>query len=345
MQCSRPGKRAQNHSVQRRGNWARPDKVTQASRSKTGNDGGEKEQRRLDRTRQGKKLKMGHNWPEGRKESCEDTGEGEWRRMERADKQGKQRERQRQGIMDWRQRQESEDGRGNGRRPGEAENPAKTITVLYTNAQSINSKLEELKVVSRDLDPDIVLITETWCNNTMDNAALAIENYRLETDLRMDRCDTTNGIGGGLLVYSKYDLRILPSDKFHGSKFNQFCTFSVATKSTKLNIVLIYRPPSSGLENLTELSEILRGADENTVFIGDFNLPGIDWEREQAKDARARTFLSTVMEEGLDQLITFPTHVKGNILDLLLTNCSDKILDISEVGQLGKATIAWLNLS
>lgn len=103
-------------------------------------------------------------------------------------------------------------------------------------------------------------------------------------------------------------------------------------KSAKLNLVLLYRPPSSGLDNLTELSEILRGADENTVFIGDFYLPRIDWEHEQAKDARARALLSTVMEEGLDQLTTFRTHVKGNILDLLLTNCSDKILNVSEVG-------------
>ncbi len=104
-------------------------------------------------------------------------------------------------------------------------------------------------------------------------------------------------------------------------------TFSVAAKSAKLNLVLLYRPPSSGLDNLTELSEM--EADENTVFIGDFYLPGIDWEHEQAKDARARALLSTVME---DQLTTFPTHVKGNILDLLLTNCSDKILNVSEVG-------------
>ncbi len=61
--------------------------------------------------------------------------------------------------------------------------------MLYTNAQSINSKLEELKVVSHDPKPDIILITETWCSSAIDNAALAIENYRLETDLRMDRND------------------------------------------------------------------------------------------------------------------------------------------------------------
>jgi hypothetical protein len=84
--------------------------------------------------------------------------------------------------------------------------------VLYTNAQSINSKLDELKVIAQDLNPDIILLTEAWCNSTVQNASLAIENYKLETELRKDRSDTANGIGGGLLVYSKQDTKILPYD-------------------------------------------------------------------------------------------------------------------------------------
>jgi hypothetical protein len=74
----------------------------------------------------------------------------------------------------------------------------------------------------------------------VENAALTIENYRLEIDLRRDRCDTANGIGGGLLVYSKHDVKILPNDRLESSKFNQFCTFTVGTTSGKLNLVLIY---------------------------------------------------------------------------------------------------------
>jgi len=89
--------------------------------------------------------------------------------------------------------------------------------LLYANAQSINSKIDELKVISQDLDPDIILLTATWCNSTIENAALTIENYKLETDLRKERCDTANGIGGGLLVYAKQDIQILPYDKFHHS--------------------------------------------------------------------------------------------------------------------------------
>ena len=73
-----------------------------------------------------------------------------------------------------------------------------------------------------DQCPDIILLTETWCNaNTLD-AALAIPGYQLETDLRTDRRDTTNGMGGGLLVYSRLGLKILSCDKFKENRFNQF---------------------------------------------------------------------------------------------------------------------------
>ena len=37
------------------------------------------------------------------------------------------------------------------------------------------------------------------------------------------------------------------------------------------------------------------------------------------------------------QLVTFPTHARGNILDLLLTNTVGSILEISDLGRLGNS--------
>jgi len=34
------------------------------------------------------------------------------------------------------------------------------------------------------------MLTETWCNTAIDNAALTIENYKIETESRKDRCET-----------------------------------------------------------------------------------------------------------------------------------------------------------
>jgi len=109
------------------------------------------------------------------------------------------------------QQEEDERGRGGGGRAGEQE--TKILKVCYTNAQSILGKINELTAYIVETVPDIVLICETWCNSEVNNASLTIPGYQLETDLRRDRNDTRNGIGGGLLVYTRLGVEVLPCDK------------------------------------------------------------------------------------------------------------------------------------
>jgi hypothetical protein len=105
---------------------------------------------------------------------------------------------------------------------------------------------------------------------------------------------------------TREELKVLPC----ANVFNQF-VFLSTTKSEKLDIILAYRPPSSGPTNTTEL-------------------PGIVWREEQA-DAKGRELLETIIEEGLQQLVSFPTHIKGNMLDLVITNCADRVLEVCDI--------------
>ena len=217
---------------------------------------------------------------------------------------------------------------------GAKEQEHKTIKILYTNAQSVQNKIQELEVLASELDPDLILLTETWCNENIPDAALYLSGYCLETDLRRDRQDTGNGIGGGLLVYARSGLKILPFDI--NNDFNQFCSFSTGTKNNSLNIVLAYRPPSSNMENTVKLCELIRGLPSNSAIIGDINMPGINW-KTLASDGKGRILADTVEEEGWTQHVDFSTHTKGNILDLVLTNCPEKVISMSEEGRLGKS--------
>ncbi len=158
----------------------------------------------------------------------------------------------------------------------------------------------------------------------------------METELRRDREDTGRGMGGGLLVYARQGLQILPSDKYSNSGFNQLCGFSVSTNSGQLEIILIYRPPGSDEENTDKLCDVLRGIPKAAIVIGDYNLPGINWSKGTS-DTKGKNVLRTVEEEGLEQLVNFSTHSKGNILDLVITNCAENIIDISDAGRLGKS--------
>ena len=144
---------------------------------------------------------------------------------------------------------------------GTGQQETAVLRLAYTNAQSIFSKLDELAAYAAVNKPDIILLTETWCNAATTDANLSIPNYQLETELRKDRSDTANGIGGGLLVYSKIGLKILPGDNLE-SKFHQYVTFKVLTKTEAVSIVLAYRPPNSGKENVETLSKLLKTAKE-----------------------------------------------------------------------------------
>jgi hypothetical protein len=60
-----------------------------------------------------------------------------------------------------------------------------------------------LRAIAAEEESDVILINETWCYPDIGNGELAIDGYQLDTDCRRDRSDTTNGIGGGLLVFTK----------------------------------------------------------------------------------------------------------------------------------------------
>jgi hypothetical protein len=80
----------------------------------------------------------------------------------------------------------------------------------------------------------------------------------------------------------------------------------------------------------------VKNISSNSILIGDFNLPGIDWVRGTATSG-AREFLDVIHESFLDQLVTFHTQIKGNILDLVLTNARELIETVMAEGRLGKS--------
>ena len=217
---------------------------------------------------------------------------------------------------------------------GETTEEIPTLSIFYTNARSIGSKINDLAATISINKPAILLICETWLNESTSNAGISIPNY--EICARVDRSDTGNGIGGGLIVYSRLGIKILPFDKHNDSNFNQYTAFSIMTETEKLNLVFIYRPPSSDLQNLEELCKIVKNSDKNTIIIGDFNLPSINW-RNGTADQKGRRLLEAVEEADMTQLVDFPTHNKGNTLDLIITNRPDLIVSVQNDGNLGNS--------
>ena len=171
---------------------------------------------------------------------------------------------------------------------------------MYSNVQSLISKISDLEATVNEINPDLVLLTETWLNTNINNAAIRLVGYEVIPDLRCDRLETAGGIGGGLIVYAKDGLQIIPNTT--KSAFHQHCSFSVMTKSERLNFILVYRPPSSGAKNMEELCNLVLTAAAKTILIGDYNVPGVDWN-EQRADSKGRSLLEATIVAGMDQLV------------------------------------------
>jgi Reverse transcriptase (RNA-dependent DNA polymerase)/Endonuclease-reverse transcriptase len=87
---------------------------------------------------------------------------------------------------------------------------------------------------------------------------------------------------------------------------------------------------------MTKLAELIRSADKNSIFIGDFNLPSVDWDTGTARNSD-RIVVEAVEDMFMQQLVDFTTHIRGNILDLVITNVPDRVMDVREEGRLGRS--------
>ena len=202
---------------------------------------------------------------------------------------------------------------------------------MYTNAQSIVNKIDELRSVACSLKPDIILINESWTNKDITNAYLNIQGYELSA--RKDRTDTTAGRGGGLLVYSRCGMVV--TEKELSSLFNQAITVSVETQTKPLLINLVYRSPNSSAENNAQLDEFIKLATSTSVTLGDMNYRGIDWENG-CSDSEGRNFFNATQDAFLQQHVDFPTH-DGNTLDLVLSTNDIQVQSVEDGGNLGKS--------
>ena len=59
--------------------------------------------------------------------------------------------------------------------------------------------------------------------------------------------------------------------------------------------------------------------------MGDFNMPDINWLTLSGHSGFSNQLCDLIFEFNLSQLVDQSTHICGNILDLVLTNCHDHI--------------------
>ena len=102
---------------------------------------------------------------------------------------------------------------------------------------------------------------------------------------------------------------------------------------SKIVISTCYRVGTLGIPNYHEivnaLQMLLRKKRLQKLFlVGDFNLSSTDWVTNLSTHSIEQMFLDEFIRLGLLQCISTPTHIKNNILDIVLTNSDSYIRNI-----------------
>ena len=184
---------------------------------------------------------------------------------------------------------------------------------------------------------------------------LNVDGYYIDDALRKDKTSNNlaRGIGGGLLVYVRNDVIVEPIED--SNDFVQFCRFKVYDKNRKnpMNFTLFYRSPNSSVENNVELVNVLKDCPKNSFVIGDANYPrlsefavfsGSPDTNVAAKSRSGELLANAVHGKFMKQTIDFPTHVKGNTLDVCFTDIPDSLISCENIGNLGNSDHAIIKL-
>ena len=183
---------------------------------------------------------------------------------------------------------------------------------LYTNADSLSNKFNELQSRLTIDKPDIVAITEVNCKFCGPNIEFNIDGYKTIQN-------TTNSQQRGVCIFVKSDLQAYKDDALSSSSFLEsiWCRVSLTNKDCLL-FGVVYHSPNSNIDNFNNLCSLLTQATNTGVshllIAGDFNMPHINWNTltTTSNCGCDGAFLSLLADLFITQHVTFPTRYRND---------------------------------
>ncbi|XP_072041206.1 uncharacterized protein [Amphiura filiformis] len=204
--------------------------------------------------------------------------------------------------------------------------PSDFLKVLVVNFQSVDPKKAELAVCIEIEQPDIIIGTETWLNDSVCNSSFLPSGY---TAVRKDRpINPRTGVAhGGVMIAFKDNL--VASHRCDLDTESEIVWLQVDLVGSKpLVIGPFYRPQTTGAAYLDKLRESINKLDiqkhRNIWIGGDFNLSDINWPdlcviAGGKFSGLCQSLIDNVSDFGLEQLVLKPTRLE-NILDIFMTS-------------------------
>ena len=95
------------------------------------------------------------------------------------------------------------------------------------------------------------------------------------------------------------------------------------SSNTPFRLCLIYNPPNSDNSYIQNLITFLQNIAADTsllIIMGDFNSPNVDWSTLSGNTYFSNQLCDLMFQFNLNQIVNSPTHIYGNMLDLVITN-------------------------
>ena len=217
------------------------------------------------------------------------------------------------------------------------------LSFIYTNADNILNKRNELLQVVSNEQPDIICITEflpKHTTGTITESELQIPGYTSYTNLNDPECHR------GVLAYIKENLTVNPINFTNHCKESLCFEIKSAKSKKSLLVACIYRSPNSTENNDLQVNnlicELSNSFKKEVVLVGDFNFPEIDWENVSAGGSnKSSRFINSIETSLLVQNVNKYTHSRPNqrstLIDLIFTYAKNDISDIIHMAPLGKS--------
>lgn len=207
-----------------------------------------------------------------------------------------------------------------------------SFRVRYQNVRGLRTKTDYIYSSSGIIDADIVMFTETWLNDSINNQEL------FDSSFVVHRCDRNFALvgrssGGGVL--SAFANNVV-SVRVDVSSITSLCPLIDLTlckcrfQHHTVFFANIYIPPNIDCDDyelfLDALSLLL--VDKLCVIVGDFNAPA--FVSASLDDRRSNTILHFMETLNLRQVNNI-VNSNGRLLDLVLTNVSWEVIVVRDI--------------
>ena len=212
------------------------------------------------------------------------------------------------------------------------------VYIYYQNVRGLRTKINNFHLVCSLSEYDVIALTETWLTPAILDSELFTSKFVVH---RCDRSVSNSifGLGGGVLVavnskytseqinvpYTQHVEIIIVKSNICGQTI-YFCCVYIPSGS----LVSVYQDYAIVFDKV--FSYINAGFNEVIIFLGDFNLPAVNWVVDEDNHTvflpmnitseSEKCIIDTVLSNGFHQ----HNHVLNNnnrLLDLVFSNSSE----------------------